>query len=107
MTYEEAIKILEVNVIWSLKATQFKEAVEAVTNEINRQKAENERLQIRIGELIRQYNNDIVKAKNEAIKQFAEKLHIYINSMMGHMHSTYVKRIQNKIKTIVKEMEGK
>ena len=40
MTVEEAIKILELNVICSPKAIQFKEAVEVVTSEINRQKAE-------------------------------------------------------------------
>lgn len=40
---------------------------------INRLKAEAERLQIRIGELIRQYNNDIGKVKSEVIKEFAER----------------------------------
>lgn len=53
---------------------------------IKSQRAENERLQIRIGELIRQYNNDIGKAKNEAIKEFAEKI-TEIFMRYAHLHS--------------------
>ena len=45
----------------------------ATVDLINRQKAENERLQTRVGELIRQYNNDIGKVKSEVIKEFAER----------------------------------
>ena len=48
MTVEEAIKILELNVICSPKAIRFKEAVEVLTNEINRQKAEIEDLKKQI-----------------------------------------------------------
>ena len=46
------------------------------------------------------------KERAEAIKEFAERLQVYVGSMMGHMHSEYVVRIQNKIDNLVKEMVG-
>ena len=68
---------------------------------INRQNAEIKRLQIRIGELIIQNNNDIGKAKNEAIKQFAEKLKNCFCVSKEYLD------IMNIIDNLVKEIEGK
>lgn len=69
---------------------------------INRQKAENERLQTRVGELIRQYNNNIGKMKSEAIKEFAERLkeelRLYTENNGGFVPSM--------IDNLVKEMLG-
>lgn len=71
---------------------------------INRQKAENERLQTRVGELIRQYNNDIGKVKSEVIKEFAERLKGYAKELkIGD--NIYLQVVgAGRIDNLVKEM---
>ena len=65
--------------------------------EINRQKAEIERLQTRVGELIRQYNNDIEKVESRVIQDFAKKLKKRFKGFPMYNYS----EINNEIDTLV------
>lgn len=105
MTNEEAINILKQNAICSPKATGFNRAVEVVTNEINRQNAEIERLKHRKTELqIR--NQELQHEKSEAIKEFAERLKecCYTYSDISGYQSTVIDIAQ--IDNLVQEMVG-
>ena len=70
MTDEQIIKALECCPLDDIGGCRKIDALDLIT----RQKAENERLQTRIGELIRQYNNDIEKVESRVIQDFAKKL---------------------------------
>ena len=64
---------------------------------INRYKAEAERLQTRVGELIRQYNNDIENVESRVIQDFAKKLKKRFKGFPMYNYS----EINNEIDTLV------
>lgn len=115
MTNEEAINILKQNAICSPKATGFNRAVEVVTNEINRQKAEIENLNIVLQAMRNAANSykienerllqKLQQPQSEAIKEFVERLKDM--TILSTLNTIGVKMVKiDDINNLAQEMVG-
>lgn len=104
MTLEKAIKILNENVILSPKASKFKEAIEVVKFALEHQQV----VEVNLEEaFLKECECEIEKAKEQAVREFAEKLKVFLLlSRPDQISAVSYEDIDNLVNRLYTEKEG-
>lgn len=115
MTIEKAIKILDENVILSPKASKFKEAIEVVKFVLEHQQAVINNLkkdcsviEVNLEEaFLKECECEIEKAKEQAVREFAEKLKVFLLlSRPDQISAVSYEDIDNLVSKMFLEQKG-
>lgn len=104
MTLEKAVEILNINVLLSPKATEFKEAVEVIKSALRSKKIE-----FHLDEAFRkECEYEIKQAGSEAVKAFAETLKAKFDDLSrAHLYGkTYYLVGKTLVDNLVNELYG-